>query len=84
MNRNVSNFAIFLTQGEQFFKQLVAEGISNGLPLNHMTVDHLCFRVETEQEYFEYKQMLLRNSKLITESEINGRPISRLVKNPEV
>lgn len=75
MNRNVSNFAIFLTQGEQFFKQLVSEGISNGLPLNHMTADHLCFRVETEQEYFEYKQMLLRNSKLITESEINGRPI---------
>lgn len=39
-------------------------------------MDHLCYRVATEEEYAEKKQALSLHGELLIESIVNGRPIS--------
>jgi D-alanyl-D-alanine dipeptidase len=41
-----------------------------------MFLDHLCYRVQTLSEYHEMKEKLSAYGKLLTEEEINGRPIA--------
>lgn len=42
----------------------------------HWDIDHLCFRVETEDEYAAYHQTFMKLGDLLTEKEVNGRAIS--------
>ncbi len=46
------------------------------LDVEKLPVDHLCYRVETLNEYEEVKNLLSPLGHLLTEAEINGRPIS--------
>lgn len=43
---------------------------------NAWPVDHLCYRVETEERYNFFKREFLKISDLLIESPVNGRPIS--------
>jgi len=42
----------------------------------HWDIDHLCFRVETADEYEAYRDMFSRLGDLLTEMNVNGRPIA--------
>ena len=62
-----------LASGETFANTLSNELESLGLRLG--IPDHLCFRVATLAEYQSLKAMLLARATLLTEAEVNGRPI---------
>jgi HAD superfamily hydrolase (TIGR01549 family) len=62
--------------GENFFKQLKTELLTLGVDLNGLAVDHLCYRVQTEEEYFYQKEALTNRGVLLTEAFVNGRPIA--------
>ena len=44
--------------------------------VNHLFLDHVCYRVETSHEYSNIKLALLKQSILLTEEIIQGRKIS--------
>lgn len=44
--------------------------------LDHLPIDHLCYRVETRQHYLDLKAQLLDDNELLVESPIKGRLIS--------
>ncbi|MEM9929743.1 MAG: VOC family protein, partial [Bacteroidota bacterium] len=44
--------------------------------LNHLQLDHICYRVTTVARYEELKEQLLKTNKLLVESPINGRRIA--------
>ncbi|MGE4107320.1 MAG: VOC family protein [Bacteriovoracia bacterium] len=66
----------FLAEGEVFFARLREAMHGMGLPVDEWRADHLCFRVATLREYSDYKNFLGSFGTLLTESEVNGRPIS--------
>jgi HAD superfamily hydrolase (TIGR01549 family) len=70
------NFKEFKVTGENFFRDLVSELTRIGIPAIALTSDHLCFRVSTLTEYEVYKLHLSSHGELLTESLVNGRPIS--------
>ncbi len=65
-----------------FARNLLQEARAASLPVDPMSVDHLCFRVATMDEYQSACELVtsgeavqLRGA-LLTESMVNGRPIS--------
>ena len=44
--------------------------------LDHLELDHVCYRVETTDRYTELKTWLLHKNELLVESLINGRHIA--------
>lgn len=44
--------------------------------LDHLQLDHLCYRVETADQYEKLKAQLLDKNELLVESPINGRRIA--------
>lgn len=44
--------------------------------LDHLQLDHLCYRVETADQYEKLKAQLLDENELLVESPINGRRIA--------
>lgn len=70
------NIVQFRTDGENFLNQLMAEAESVGLPISCFQSDHLCFRVETLEQYSIYKRNLEKEGHLLTEAMVNGRPIA--------
>jgi HAD superfamily hydrolase (TIGR01549 family) len=76
MQATYFNFSEFKMTGEAFFRSLVAELTALGIPANSIQSDHLCFRVSTMAEYEKFKHDLTSHGQLLTESPVNGRPIS--------
>ena len=66
----------FKKQGEDFFNSLAMEMNRMDLPIGHLKVDHLCFRVQTQEEYKFYKGQLEECSQMLTEEQVNGRAIA--------
>lgn len=68
---------------DSFFQGIfqVLEELS--IDVSKYQLDHLCYRVETAERYYELKELFLTEWQLLTENEINGRPIcSFKLKNP--
>jgi phosphoglycolate phosphatase-like HAD superfamily hydrolase/predicted metalloenzyme YecM len=81
--KNTFSSLQFRTDGEIFLNQLMAEAESLGLPLSFWKSDHLCFRVETLEQYAFYREALANEGELLTEALVNGRPIATyLLKEP--
>ncbi|MGK0366435.1 MAG: CHAT domain-containing protein/predicted metalloenzyme YecM/tetratricopeptide (TPR) repeat protein [Saprospiraceae bacterium] len=59
-----------------FLRQLFAEMQEAKADFSDLTIDHICYRVETEKRYLELKKELAQYSKLLTEKPISGRPIA--------
>lgn len=67
----------FRVQADRFLTDLFDKLSTEGVSLDdRWDIDHICYRVETEKSYDICKKYLLKNSSLICESEIAGRPIS--------
>jgi len=45
------------------------------IDVSYIKPDHICFRVQSQSEYEQYKEYLVKNSTLLTEEIVNGRPI---------
>ncbi|MDN4164232.1 VOC family protein [Cytophagales bacterium LB-30] len=65
---------LFVRKGVHFLQ-------SCGLPISEWSIDHLCYRVETEERYFSMKNALENEGKLLIESKIGGRMISSFLLN---
>lgn len=69
------NIDKFLKQGESFFAALILEMKSQNIDVKPESADHLCFRVNSADEYTFYKSEILNYAKLLTEAMVNSRPI---------
>lgn len=75
----------FKIQTELFLKQFeLALSKSNITLAPHWDLDHLCYRTQTSEEYFELKTQFLNFAKLLIESEVNGRLISTFKLNEPI
>lgn len=72
------------TQAELFLNSLFQQITVKNLVLEpHWDIDHLCFRVETMEDYEAYKNSFSLLGILLMETDINGRPIATYeLKNP--
>ena len=71
------SFHSFLSEGSDFLAEALRLMCEKQLPLKkHWHIDHLCFRVETEEEYESYKKLLNSHCRLLIESMVGGRNIS--------
>ncbi len=48
----------------------------DGIDVSQYELDHICYRVETEEQYESLKTQLQPLGELLTESQIGGRPIA--------
>jgi predicted metalloenzyme YecM len=64
-------------QAQDFLKRAFAELEQNHFTLDeHWHIDHLCYRTSTQENYIATKRQFELFSKLLIESEVNGRLIS--------
>jgi uncharacterized protein len=62
---------------KNFLNDLLSEMKSLNLNIEtYWDIDHLCYRVESQDQYLAMKQFLCEKGKLLVESEVNGRLIS--------
>jgi len=69
------------TDAEVFLANLLNEAHTEGLDLTDAEVDHLCFRTSSSDDYENTKKEFLLFSKMIAETEVNGRPIAAFKLN---
>lgn len=50
----------------------------------HWDIDHLCFRVESLEDYDDFKLTFSNLGRLLTETSVNGRPISTFELNTPI
>ncbi len=70
------SYSTFHSDGQRFLKSLLKELTDMGMDLSGNTIDHLCYRVENEHQYKSLKDDLAKIGTLLTEANVNGRPIS--------
>ncbi|MBP7844382.1 MAG: VOC family protein [Proteobacteria bacterium] len=58
-----------------FVEKILNELNAIGFQLNDKFIDHVCFRVQTEEEYKFYKNEFSKFGELLSEASISGRPI---------
>lgn len=64
-------------QAETFLNTLFRKMKKRDLKLaDHWDIDHLCFRVESQNSYDSYKNTFSNLGALLTESQVNGRAIA--------
>jgi hypothetical protein len=65
-----------LPNHQLFIHALLSRLEPTGGALDHLSIDHLCYRVATEAEYETLKSWLKGDNELLVESIINGRRIA--------
>ncbi len=64
-------------EAHEFLDGLFENMATKNLRLSpHWDIDHICFRVSTQQEYQRRQTQISEFSELLIESSVNGRPIS--------
>lgn len=59
-----------------FLQRLFVEMQDVKADFSDLTIDHICYRVETEERYLELKEKLSSFGEILTEKPISGRPIA--------
>lgn len=59
-----------------FLEHLFTALHADGLKVEHMELDHLCYRVATAERYATFKDIFAQHGTLLAESLIAGRPIA--------
>lgn len=59
-----------------FLEQLFTALEKDGLELSNMELDHICYRVASDERYVQMNAHLVRHGSLISESMVGGRKIS--------
>ncbi len=63
-------------EAHDYISQALHELESMGCHIGNWSIDHLCYRVPTTEDYSKNKDILSRCGTLLTESEVAGRPIA--------
>ena len=63
-------------KAQAFYLKLKNEKCFSDMNLGSLVMDHLCYRVESQERYEELKNEFCRFSELIISSDVNGREIS--------
>lgn len=63
-------------EARRFLDALFKDLEKSRVNLKHWDIDHLCYRVQTLEEYAEASKLFLAIGQLLIESEVNGRMIS--------
>jgi phosphoglycolate phosphatase-like HAD superfamily hydrolase/predicted metalloenzyme YecM len=66
----------FRQSADAFLECFFYEAKSLGFPVTDLVADHICFRVESLEQYNQYKIFLIEHADLLTEESVNGRLIS--------
>ncbi len=66
---------------DEFLENLFTQLQQKGLKVDSLYMDHICYRVETLDDYQSYQSLLLHHGKLISDKIIGGRPISIIELN---
>ena len=66
----------FFSEAAIFIEKLLVSLENVKVDVSHFEMDHICYRVETEEQYFALANQLKTVSKLLVEDSINGRLIS--------
>jgi len=75
--KSILNSQAFNSQAQDFLDRLFIEIDQASIKIHpHWQIDHLCFRVNSEENYQQYKTHFLQFSDLLIESPVNGRLIS--------
>lgn len=79
------NESEFHSEAQVFLEQIFADFQQHQITLApHWDIDHLCFRVTSEEEYQEFKEHFESYGKLLIESMVGGRLISTYKLNKPV
>ncbi|MEO1263593.1 MAG: VOC family protein [Bacteroidota bacterium] len=65
-----------LTDPSEFLENLFIELNKKKINVEKYQLDHICYRTESVQQYIDLKNKLIQIGELLTESNINGRPIA--------
>jgi len=66
-----------------FLSKIFNDLKSNEIDFSNYFLDHICYRVASQEKYFSLKSTLEKENQLLIESKINGRNISIFkLKNP--
>lgn len=69
--------ADFYSQAERFLQHLFAQIKTNHVDLKpHWFIDHLCYRVQSQEAYEKFKTEFNQFGEMLIESEVNGRQIA--------
>ncbi len=63
-------------QAIEFVQQTLADLSQRNVDVSSFEMDHICYRVETQERYEECKIFLQTRGTLLTEAPIGGRPIA--------
>jgi predicted adenylyl cyclase CyaB len=63
-------------EATKFLTSLFFNLESTSVNVEKMELDHLCYRVSSEKDYAEYKQLFSQIGELLIESQVGGRPIA--------
>lgn len=66
----------FLGDHSTFLDHLFKSLERDHIDVRNYEMDHICYRVETSESYKDISNKLLEQATLLTESQIQGRPIS--------
>ena len=72
----MESISILLGDVFNFLTKIISTLQKEGIDVSKCELDHICYRVESNEKYEEYKQKLSALGELLTETEINGRLIS--------
>jgi predicted metalloenzyme YecM len=62
-----------------FLLNVMAHLSADQMNVQSFELDHICYRVETEERYLALKEALKKEGMLLAESQIGGRPISTFI-----
>lgn len=67
-----------------FLNALLSSLAEDGIDVSTYELDHLCFRVTTQDEYKQYKESLHKLGTLLSETLISNRPIATFKLNTPI
>lgn len=72
------------SQAQSFLNQVFKDLKSTPINVDELELDHICYRVETNERYQELKIIMQEISDLISENIISNRPISTFKLNKPI
>jgi len=78
---NMNPLIGILGNPSQFLQKVFSVLQKDKIDVSAYELDHLCYRVETQEKYISLKKKLSEIGKLLTETIIGGRPISTFKLN---
>lgn len=73
---------IFFVSADLFLEKIFADFNDKNIRIHpYWQIDHLCYRVDSLEKYVELKKSFEQFSKLLIESQVNGRPIATFKLN---